>query len=85
MSVTTKTVWGAGFTAEMDTQWATLKSDFLSEAVSSGKTDGQAEEVDGVTYGGKRTWADQETANGWKALVESAAATLGVSATVTFE
>lgn len=84
-AVVTKTVWGAGFNEEKDAQWATLKADFLSNAVESGKTDGMGVKIDGVVYGGKRTWTDQESANGWKALVDSASATLGVSATVTFE
>lgn len=85
MSVTTKTVWGAGFNDEHDAQWAILKAEFLNNAVGTGKTDGQGTRIDGVEYGGKRIWTDQESADGWKALVESASATLGVPATVTFE
>jgi hypothetical protein len=85
MSVTTKTVWAAGFTEAHDAQWATLKADFLTSAVESGKTDGDGQKIDGVTWGGTRVWADQESADAWKALVESASQTLGVGATVTFE
>jgi hypothetical protein len=85
MSVTTKTVWGAGFTEAHDAQWAILKADFLSNAVANGKTDGNGEKIDGVTWGGTRVWEDQTSADAWKALVESASQKLGIDATVTFE
>jgi len=85
MSVTTKTIWGAGFNDAKDEQWAELKAAFLQEAVSSGKTDGNGQKINGVTYGGTRVWVDQDAADSWKDLVDSASTTLGVSATVTFE
>lgn len=85
MSVTTKTVWGTGFNETHKAQWDALKSDWLAAAVDAGKTEGEGIDVEGITYGGKRVWIDQESADGWKALVLASASTIGIPATVTFE
>lgn len=85
MSVTTKTVWGEGFNETHKAQWDALKSNWLSAAVDAGKTDGQGVGIDGIPYGGTRVWVDQESADGWKALVLASATKIGIPATVTME
>jgi len=82
MSVTTKTVWNTELSETQKAKWDLLKSDWLSSAVDSGKTDGTSDSIKG---GGTRVWKDQKSADEWKELVESASKKLGIDVKVTFE
>jgi hypothetical protein len=83
MSVITRTIWSGGFTEENATQWDTIKDDFLQTAINTNKVAYPKTAIEGVRFGGQRGWVDLETAEGWKELAESAAATMNVTVEVT--
>jgi hypothetical protein len=85
MSVTTRTVWGDNFTEEHKVKWDVFKSEWLAAAIDSEKTTEQGTPIEGVQYGGLRSWKDEKTAEEWKHLVESFATKVKVNVTVTLE
>lgn len=85
MSVTTKTIWGKEFTQENSDQWDMLKADFLNAAIKANKVAAEGSKIDGVKFGGERVWADMETAELWKQLVEAGARAMQVSVDVTIK